>query len=160
MNASQTTKSVGGVARIVLHFATAVRPIDWEAGSQAVKVAFDDTGIPLTLKEYASTLDEQLSVEQGLVAVRHTLTAVMRRRDALLWLDAEQLRRLAEQGTIAEVVLMDGRRLLVGWSERFGACQPLKLASMVSHSGKAPDDEPTVTMVLNTTDTAFALPIL
>ncbi len=159
MNMRQTSKSVGGVAQCVLHFATAVRPIDWEAGSPSVNVAFDDTGIPLALKEYASAFDEQLSVEQGLIAVTHTLTAVIRRRDARFWLDAEQLRRLAEQGTVAEVTLTDGRRLLVGWSERFGACQPLKLASMVSHSGKRPDDEPTVTMVLTATDTAFALPI-
>lgn len=160
MEANKTSKSIGGVAQAVLHFPTAVRPVDWQVGATSVKVAFDDAGIAPVLKDYASTFDESLSVERGLVAVSHTLTLVMRRRDSLLWLEAEQIRRLAEQGIVAEVVLSDGRRLLAGWSERFATKQPLKLTSLVSRSGKTPADEPTVTMVLTATDTAFALPTL
>lgn len=159
MNSSPTTKSIGGVARCVLHLPSAIAAVESSADGATLAVEFDDAGIAIPLKEGCSLFVEQLRVEQGLVAVTHRLEAVIRSRDGAYWLDADRLRSLAGQGAIAEVVLSDGRRLIVGWSQRFGAVQPLRLASVERTSGRKLADEPTTTIVLTATDTAFALPI-
>ena len=54
------------------------------------------------------------------------------------------------------VELNDGRRLLAGYSSLFAGEQPLRITGIEVSSGRRPADVPTVTLGLESLDTAFA----
>lgn len=109
-----------------------------------------------SLLEDTSSLEESMSFEGGAVAVRHTLTLVADRNLAAAWLGPEFRNESLLKGLCAVVTLNDGRQLLVGYSERFGAQQPLRIKEIISSSGQRPSEAPTITMILENYDTSVA----
>jgi hypothetical protein len=82
------------------------------------------------------------------------------REVAKAWLDKDFLDRAYLDGLVAQVLLADGRRLLVGYSALFGDEQPLRLESLISTSGTQLHDKPTVTLRLVSHDTEFSNEII
>lgn len=106
--------------------------------------------------EDGSSLEEKFLFDGGVVAVHHTLTLVAERNRAAVWLEPEFCREALLAGLCAVVELEDGRRLLLGYSERFKAKQPLRIKEIRSSSGCAPKDAPIITMTLESFDTSAA----
>lgn len=109
-----------------------------------------------SLLEDCSSFEEEFSFDQGVVAVRHTLTLVANRDLAAAWLEAEFCDELRLRGLCAVVTLNDGRQLLVGYSQRFGGQQPLMVKGVKVWSGESLADIPTVTLTLESYDTSAA----
>lgn len=116
---------------------------------------FDDVEAVMecSLMEDASIYEERISFDEGVAAVQHTLTLVADRNGAAAWLEQEFLHDGSDKGLCAVVTLNDGRQLLVGYSERFGAEQPLHIAEIVSTCGRSLADLPTITLTLTSFDT-------
>lgn len=152
-------KPAGGVGSVKL-----------AAVSNVAAAAFDDEGAVCTLCDFAdatqvmecriledeSAFVERLTADSGVFAVRHTLSVVADRNLAEAWLGAPFLEESRCGGFVAQVTLNDGRRLLAGYSKRFGGEQPLRIRSIEVASGRRPAERPTVTLVLENLDTTFA----
>lgn len=108
------------------------------------------------LHEDSSSYQEEFTFKDGLVAVNHKLSLTADRNLAEVWLDTEFQRELLEKGVCAFVTLNDGRQLLVGYSERFGSQQPLRLSKVTLWSGRKLSDAPTLTLELESFDTSAA----
>ena len=119
---------------------------------------FVDKGAVMScsLLEDRSSFDEKFTFEEGVVAVQHTLRLVADRNLAGAWLEAEFQREAVQRGLCAVVTLNDGRQLLVGYSARFGAQQPLRIARIETSSGGKLSDVPTVILQLESFDTSAA----
>ena len=61
------------------------------------------------------------------------------------------------EGVVAEIVLASGESVVVGWSERFGFEQALRIKEMLFLSGKRPTDLPRVVLTLCSKDTKSAI---
>ena len=123
-----------------------------------VRLDFVDNQAVMTsaLIEDRSSLNEEISFKDGIVAVRHTLTLVADRNLAEAWLEPAFCSEAVLCGLCAVVTLNDGCTLLVGCSERFGTQQPLRPVSIVSSSGSRLADMPTLTLTLESYDTSAA----
>ena len=158
MFTTELLKPKGGVARVALHTADAVGSL--AVGDEGCRVRFADEPLEVLLTDDRSLFEEQLSVEEGVMSVEHRLTMVADRNHAPQWLETEFLYRATHEGLIAEVVLNDSRRLLVGYSLRLQGEQPLRLQSLTAASGQRPNDTPTLTLTLAATDAEMAMPIV
>ena len=105
-----------------------------------------------------SLMDDELHSAEGLpVSVQHTLTLCSDRNLAREWFDEQWLARLASEGVAARVTLSTGEQIVLGYSERFGFEQALRLLSLKFFSGKSPNESPRVQLVLQSHDTQSAL---
>lgn len=157
---SSHRKPVGGVRSVRLCSAKNIQYVDF--GSDATcyrKLEFcdEDEVMSCQLCEEASSLEEILSFDGGRVAVQHTLILVAERNQSAVWLEAAFCREAMQDGLCAEVELNDGRRLLVGYSERFGAQQSLRIKEIRSLSGRTLLESPTIAMTLESYDTSAAV---
>ena len=141
-------KPVGGILSAELFFASDLNSVDDMVKGQGVAVELCDD---------KSTYEEHFSAESGLVSVQHTLTLTARRGVADEWLDKRFLELCAAQGVVARVLLSSGESLTVGWSERFGVEQALRLEQMHLQSGSKPTDEPRICLKLKAVDTQSAI---
>ena len=156
---SSHRKPVGGVRSVRLCSAENVELVEFAADAgcyERLEFCDDQQVMECSLLEDASQLEECFSFDGGAVAVRHTLTLVAERNDAAAWLESEFCREAAERGLCGVVEMNDGRRLLVGYSERFKAQQPLRIKEIRSSSGRSPIEAPTLTMILESYDTSAA----
>ncbi len=88
----------------------------------------------IELVEGRSSYTEECLCDGGAVRVRHTLTLVVPRTTAAALVPLAE--GLALSGATAVVTTGAGERLTVGWSERFGREQPLRLRSFVLATGE------------------------
>ncbi len=158
MFTTEYLKPKGGVARVALHTADAVGSL--AVGDDGCRVRFTDEPLEVQLTDDRSLFEEQLSVEEGVMSVAHRLTMVADRNHAPQWLATEFLHRATHEAPTAEVELNDSRRLLVGYSLRLGGEQPLRLQTLLAASGQRPNDTPTLTLTLASTDAEMAMPIV
>ena len=151
-------KPIGGVELCELHFADSVEALSFE--SEGCDIEFADNGLEVRLMDDRSTFVEKVECDKGVVKVTHTLRLVALRSDAEEWLDKEFIHRATRSGVVARLALNDGRGLIVGASRHLTTEQPLRLESLVCDSGSTPSDTPTVTLCLQSSDTALATAII
>ncbi len=114
-------------------------------------------GVAVELVDDGSKYEEKASANNTLVSVQHTLTLCSDRSLAAAWFDDEFLCRAAVEGVAARVKMATGEELLLGWSERFGFEQALRLESLLFSSGSSPNDSPRVELRLVGCDVSSAL---
>ena len=156
---SSHRKPVGGVRSVVLTATDNVAEALFAAGGTlCTSLNFVDEGalMECELLEEESCFEEELSSDSGAVAVKHRLSLVAERNEVDVWLAPEFRTESLNCGLCAVVELNDGRRLLVGYSERFGAKQPLRVVSIKSSSGTRRTDPPKVSLTLENFDTTIA----
>ena len=151
-------KPVGGVKSVFLYPAEAISTILFS--SEGCEVEFVDSPIEVELLEDKSSYEERVEVSKGQTKVVHTLRLVADRVKAEKWLETEFLERASLDGVVADVLLADNRRVVVGYSLLFGDEQPLRLESLISTSGSTPHDRPSVTLQLVSCDKEFACRII
>ncbi|MBR2031874.1 MAG: hypothetical protein IKA04_06630 [Alistipes sp.] len=151
-------KAVGGVERAALYPADAVATALFS--SEGCEVELSGEPIEVELLEDMSSFEECSDSRSGVTKISHQLNLVADRREAGAWFDEAFVERCSIEGVVAVVSLCDGRRLLVGYSARFGDEQPLHLSSLTFASGSCLHDKPTATLRLVSHDTEFSQEIL
>ncbi len=114
-------------------------------------------GVAVALVDDGSKYEEVASADAAPVSVQHTLTLCSDRTLAAEWFDEEFLQRAAIEGLAARVTLATGEQVMLGWSERFGFEQALRLKSLTFSSGSSPNDSPRVVLTLVAYDTRSAM---
>ena len=150
--ATVRTKPVGGIRAVAV-----IPSLGAAATGSPAEVAAAAVGVPLA--EGRSQYEERVEADAGAVRVEHRLTIAMPADYARQLLTEELCRRWTEQGTAAVVETESGERLVVGWSERMGAEQPLRLVSAEFGSGLTPQSVPVAILTLRSADTAPAVRI-
>ena len=89
--------------------------------------------------------------DDGILRVHHTLTLVVPREAAAALLPLAA--GMAAAGVTAVVRTAAGEELTVGWSERFGFEQPLRLRSLLLGSGTHAADGNAATLRFESDDT-------
>ena len=141
-------KPVGGIAHVELFAVHGLGGVEDVVPGQGVEVSLMDDG---------SHYDE-VTEAQGLpVSVVHTLTLCSDRWLAAAWFDKEFMQRAAADGLVARITMATGEQIVVGWSERFGVEQPLRLKTLSFTSGSKPNDSPRVVLTLWSRDTESAI---
>ena len=158
MYGNDKRKPIGGISSCALYPADAARIS--AVTRQGCKVTFNKAPYEFELFDEHSSLSEQMVAENGILKVTHRLTLVADRNLASAWLEAPFTNQAIDKGLVAEVTLTDGRHLLVGWSHRFQAEQPLRLSSLRSDSGTRANETPTLTLTLESRDNTFAMPVI
>ena len=148
MTENEFYKPVGGILSAELFYVG-----DLESELDMV----EGRGVEVELIDYKSSYEELMSADNGLVSVQHTLTLCSDRNLAHEWFDEQWLARLASEGVAARVTLSTGEQIVLGYSERFGFEQALRLQSLKFFSGKSPNESPRVQLVLRSHDTQSAL---
>lgn len=148
MTVKKSYKPIGGVSRAELFVV---------GDGFSVESVVEGGGIEVELIDDGSSYEELFISTDGLVSVQHTLTLTARRGVADEWLDKRFLELCAAQGVVARVLLSSGESLTVGWSERFGVEQALRLEHMHLQSGSKPTDEPRICLKLKAVDTQSAI---
>lgn len=151
-------KPVGGVERCSLYPANAVEKALFS--SEGCEVTLVGEPLEVELLDDMSSYEELTDSLKGDIRVSHLLNLVADREVAKAWFDKDFLDRAYLDGLVAQVLLADGRRLLVGYSALFDDEQPLRLESLISTSGTKLHDKPTVTLRLVSHDTEFACEII
>jgi hypothetical protein len=158
MDVATSYKAVGGVESVALYPANAVSSVLFS--SAGCEVEFSHAAIEIELLDDSSHYEEVAECNDGVACVSHQLSIVADRGKAHEWLTIDFLERASCEGLVADVLLCDGRRLLVGYSLRFGSEQPLRLDSLTSSSGSRLCDTPAATLRLVSYDTEFSAEIL
>lgn len=114
-------------------------------------------GVAVALVDDGSKYEEVASADATPVSVQHTLTLCSDRQLAAAWFDKGFLQHAATEGLAARVSLATGEELLLGYSERFGFEQALRLKSLSFSSGSSPNDSPRVVLTLAACDTDSAI---
>lgn len=109
----------------------------------------------LRIAEERSSCDETFDIGKGVPAVEHRLTVVTGADDGHEAFDAPFI-AAAAQGMVAVATFISGRRLLLGWSPRFGTEQPLRLRQLRFTSGTARAEAPAAKALFTATDTDAA----
>ena len=151
-------KPVGGVKRALLYPADAVKTALFS--SEGCQVQFLGIPIEVELREDKSSYEECAESSKGQVKITHTLHIVSDRDKAKRWLETDFLERASADGVVAQVVLADDRRLLLGYSSVFGNEQPLRLESLKSTSGTTLHDRPYVALRFVAHDTEFSCEVI
>lgn len=141
-------KPVGGLLRAEL-FAL--------EGLSSAEDMVSGAGVEVSLMDDGSSYEELHSAEGLPVSVQHTLTLCSDRQLAAAWFDEGFLQHAATEGLAARVSLATGEVLLLGYSERFGFEQALRLKSLSFSSGSSPNDSPRVVLTLAACDTDSAI---
>jgi hypothetical protein len=141
-------KPVGGVISAELFAVGGIATADDLVAGQGVAVELVDDG---------SQYEESAESDNTLVSVKHTLTLCSDRWLAAAWFDKEFMQRAAADGVAARITMATGEEIVVGWSERFGFEQPLRLKTLTFCSGSKPNDSPRVVLTLSSRDTDSAI---
>ncbi len=151
-------KPVGGVAGVSLYRKSDVEAVR-AADGLCTGIDLCTGAAPLTvpLAEDRSSYTEESVGEEGLPATRHTLTVVCHRYAGREMFAGPLLEELATDGAVACVELSNGERLVVGWTERLGFEQPLRLVKFRFLTGAKPVDVPLLELRLECVDAARAL---
>lgn len=160
MSASTIGKPAGGIAAVILTPAGNILRVSGAAGEEA-EVELRDPGrvCDFPLAEEGSSYEEAFDADAGPLRVRHTLRLAAGREAESRTGSAEFLRAAAGGGLAALVTMRSGRRLLVGWSHRFGAEQPLRPVALLAASGSRPLDKASAVLTLASEDAGAAVEI-
>ncbi|MBE6211127.1 MAG: hypothetical protein E7130_05810 [Rikenellaceae bacterium] len=152
-------KPVGGVRAVALSATDNIAEVQFAAGGvlcTSLKFVDDDAVMECSLLEEGSCYEEEILPDGLAVAVKHRLILTSDRNLAEAWLEPDFRLEGLYRGLCAIVTLNDGRKLLVGYSERFEAQQPLRIVSIKNSSEQRCSDVPTVVLVLENYDTSEA----
>ena len=114
-------------------------------------------GVEVELADDGSEYEEIASADNSPVSVCHTLTLCSTRPLAAAWFKEEFLQRAAIEGVAARVTMATGEKIVLGWSDRFGFEQALRLKSLRFSSGSRPNTSPTVVLTLVARDAYSAI---
>lgn len=150
-------KHPGGLVSIRLYEATKILSAPFNhtlGGYSSLHLEEDYTPIEVAMAEGSGLWSEK---EVGKDGVEHRVEFALRgcRSEAL-----STLHTLSQSGLVAEVVLAEGGRYLVGYSPRANADYPLRLAQGSLNTQNRPSEMPTTTLVLISTDGWFSHPLL
>jgi len=137
-------KPVGGVC------SAAVVPAGTAVGNSPQEIIEAAVGIPIM--EDRTSYEERISWKNGIARTEHLLTVTVARDYAQEHFTARVQRHWAREGTAAVIRTAAGELIVAGWSERFGAEQPLRLVSMDSTTALSPRDTPTSTLLFRSVD--------
>lgn len=149
-------KRSGGVKSVALIEASAIGKVRYDAASgsyTSVSGAF----AAYHFKEDEARYTETVSCASGPATVRHELTLDLERMDAQTCRAVQELCGNPGDGFIAVVTTANDVSLLVGYSPKFGAEYPLRLAKSVGTTGSALTDTTAESIVLESTDTSKSL---
>ena len=151
MSALPRLKPAGGISSV------AVVP----AGSAAVgsPAAIAAAAEPVPLVDERSSYEEICDSSDGIVRVEHRLTIAVPLDYARSRFGDEECRMWASAGTAAIVETVAGERLAVGWSERLGSEQPLRLVRMKISTGTSPREIPAAVLTFRSVDGSQAVRI-
>lgn len=147
MTEKRLFKPVGGVAHAEL-FAV--------GGLTSAEDLEQGRGLAVDLTDDGSHYHEEASADNLPVSVQHSLTLCSTRWQATEWFDADFLAHASADGVVARIGLCSGESIVVGWSQRFGFEQPLRLRSLHFNSGSHANDSPRVELTLTSCDTCSA----
>lgn len=151
-------KPVGGVTGVSLYRKSDVEAVRVADGlCTGIDLCTGAAPLTVPLAEDRSSYTEESVGDEGLPATRHTLAIVCHRYPGREMFAGPLLEELATDGAVACVDLSNGERLLVGWSERLGFEQPLRLKKFRFLTGPKPVDTPLLELHLESIDAARAL---
>ncbi len=151
-------KPVGGVAGVNLYRKSDIGAVRVADGlCTGIELCTGAAPLAVPLAEDRSSYTEESVGDEALPATRHTLIVVCPRYPGREMFAGPLLEELATDGAVACVDLSNGERLLVGWSERLGFEQPLRLTKFRILTGAKPVDVPLLELHLESVDAARAL---
>ncbi len=151
-------KPVGGVAGVSLYRKSDVGAVRVADGlCTGIDLCAGAAPLTVPLAEDRSSYTEESVGEEALPATRHTLVVVCPRYTGREMFAGPLIEQLATDGAVACVELHNGERLVVGWTERLGFEQPLRLKKFRFLTGAKPVDVPLLELRLECVDDARAL---
>ncbi len=151
-------KPAGGVAGVSLYRKSDVEAVRVADGlCTGIDLCTGAAPLTVPLAEDRSSYTEESVGEEGLPATRHTLTVVCPRYPGREMFAGPLIEELAADGAVACIELNNGERLVVGWTERLGLEQPLRLKKFRILTGAKPVDVPLLELHLECVDAARAL---
>ncbi len=151
-------KPIGGVVGVSLYRKSDVMAVRVADGlCTGIDLCAGAAPLAVPIAEDRSSYTEESVGDEGLPATRHTLTIVCHRYPGRVMFAGPLLEQLATDGALACVELSNGERLLVGWTERLGFEQPLRLKRFRILTGPKPVDVPLLELHLESIDAAHAL---
>lgn len=140
----------GGVKSVLLVSADAAIEAKFSSGGVTVTLPSDGATL-ITPDDDSALWSESQSRHEGILSVEHKLEF-----SVPLGHPAAELLQHSANGVIAVVELTCGTRLLGGYSEEFGAEQPLRTSSLKISSGRTREDDPQYKVTLTAIDTSAA----
>lgn len=153
MCADRHFKPVGGLA------AVAVVPPGAAAGGPDGLTAAAARAEWLPLVDDMSHYDETADCRDGIMRVEHRLTVALPLDYARRRIGDAVRAAWAAEGVAAIVDTASGERLAVGWSERFGTEQPLRLTSVEASTAATPHQTPVALLTFRSIDSSSAASI-
>ena len=152
--AIQPAKFVGGVAEVRITTIANIDIVEGDITSEASIFRSPLLVETVDILEDRSSYSEVEIVEDGVSMVRHSLKIVLRREAGL------RLRSLLStkyiDGVVAIVGVHASERLLVGYTNKFGVEQPLRVVEGIFETGISPKDYPLYSLTLQCEDTSYA----
>lgn len=145
-------RPVGGIASVEISPAHNVSQVEIHStNSRRRELILRDNSLlkELPLIERGSTYAAEADARNGIISVCHKLTLVVEHSEL------ENIVSLAANGIIAIATTRAGERLLIGWSDKFGIKQPLRLCSVEFSTGTKPLNRPLATIVFECLDTSL-----
>ncbi len=151
-------KPIGGVTGVSLYRKSDIEAVRVAEGlCTGLDLGTGAAPLAVPLAEDRSSYTEESVGEEALPATRHTLVIVCPRYAGREIFAGPILEELSTDGAVACVELNNGERLVVGWSERLGFEQPLRLKKFRFLTGQKPADAPLLELHLECVDAARAL---
>ncbi len=149
-------KPAGGIVSVELVAAAAFKGAEYDPESGCfTSVETSEPFAAYVFREDCAAYTEEASGAAGQPLVKHVLKMEFPggpETDKAVG----ELSALDATGFAAIVTTGEGQRLLAGYSRRFGTQYPLRLAKVSSGSGSHPSDFPSVTVMLESTDTEYS----
>lgn len=160
---NRQSKTTAGVKKIELIEANQIAEveIDYSSGScRSVELKAGGKFVSYCFKEDRATYCEKVTNRRSNPLVVHTLSMLLERVDALSVGALRELVEASKSGLVGIVTLRGGEQLLVGYSDRMGAEQPLRVKEAETISGAEPIERSGVEIVLESVDCESAMIVL
>lgn len=151
-------KPVGGIHKVSLYDAEAVLSVTREGSVSRLTLRSGAEVLTPRLIEEQSSLQESLHCDTKPMVVERQLALSIPRAVGEELFTPAQLRRAIHHRWVAVVELIDGSRILVGWSEQLQREAALRTDSVALSSGAKRSDLPTCCWRLVGLDTELAMP--
>ena len=148
-------KASGGTARLVkLLPISEMIDVVFDTPLQIEDFDYKTDFVELSIVEDSGLYTEVFNLCEGVGSVEHTLKFSLDWREGSTEVVAGLIAESA--GLVALVELADRRKLLVGWSQKFGGERPLRVTQMKVNSGSLREQQPVVEVTLQSVDTDTA----
>lgn len=146
-------KLSGGIRAIALVSAADVTGAEYAQGvCTEIKLAEGKAFAGYEFKEGESVYTEEMSVRHGVAKVRHTITFAIERPASASAAAAARLAEASAEGMVAIVTTNSRVSFVVGYSEKFGKEQPLRLTTTALTTGRSTADDTTEILTLVSED--------